>query len=488
MRKVTHSALLSLLLAASLSAQSIDGKWTIGVRGGGNLWVNDLNDLKIGPGAELEIGYGLNPNLSLGLLAGWELLKSGQSPVYTGIPWGYLKADGVPASLIARAMLATESGFAPYVYVGAGGILYKRRTSGNFYVPSNINEWESSIHIPVGAGFHVFFSDNVAFTVDLGFRFMDDWVDYIDQGPGTTFDGFATAKGGFSFFFGSSDSDDDDMDGLTNGEEKAARTDKENPDTDGDGLKDGEEVKRYSTNPTDADTDGDGLSDGAEVTAHKTNPNRTDTDGDGLSDGEEVTRITSDPTKADTDGDGLQDGAEVSVHRTDPLRTDTDGDKLGDGEEVNQHKTSPIRIDTDGGSVDDGVEVARGTDPLNPDDDKPEIEVGEAIVLEGIMFKTNSSEITPESQTTLMKAYEALLKFPEIEIEIQGHTDNTGSMRTNLRLSQARADAVKNWLVARGISAVRITTKGYGPDRPIASNTTKEGRQKNRRIEFYRTK
>ncbi len=394
----------------------------------------------------------------------------------------------MPASLFAKAYLLPGSDFSPYVYVGAGGIFYIRRTSQNLYVPNNKNEWQSSIHIPVGVGFLAFATNNIAFSMDFSYRFMDDWTDYTTQGSGFTFDSYATGKAGLSFFFGSSDSDDDDMDGLTNGEEKITGTDPENPDTDSDGLKDGEEVKRYSTNPAKGDTDEDGLNDAAEVINHKTNPNKKDTDGDGLNDGEEAMKLNTDPTKADTDGDGLQDGAEVSVHRTDPLKPDTDGDKLNDGDEVNRHKTDPRKTDTDGGSVDDGIEVARGTSPLNPDDDEVKVKVGESIVLEGIVFATDKAAISPESEATLERALNALNLHPEVAVEIRGYTDNTGSRKTNIRLSQARADAVKNWLVARGISSDRVTTKGYGPDDPIAPNTTKEGRQKNRRIEFFRTK
>lgn len=491
MNKAIVCLVLPLLMAGSLSGQNLDGRWIIGVRGGGNLWINDLSDRKLGPGAELEIGYGLSSHISLGLLTGWELLKAEQSPVWSGARWSYLKADAVPASLIVKAHITPGNDFCPYVYAGAGGIFFKRRTSNNFYVPGNMNEWESSIHIPVGVGFDAFASDDIAFTMDLGFRFMDEWTDYANQGSGASFDSYATAKAGLSFFLGSSDADDDDQDGLTNGEERATGTDKENPDTDGDGLKDGEEVKRYTTNPTQADTDRDGLNDGAECLTHRTNANKKDTDGDGLDDGEEVTSIKTDPTKSDTDGDGLSDGSEVSVHRTDPTKADTDGDGLTDGEEVNRHTSNPLMADTDGGTVDDGIEVGRGTSPLNAADDVKEelkADVGQAIVLEGIVFAVGKADISVESESILNKAFNTLDQHPEIAVEIRGHTDNTGSRKTNMRLSQERADAVKNLLTSKGIASDRITAKGYGPDQPIAPNTTKEDRQKNRRIEFYRTR
>jgi outer membrane protein OmpA-like peptidoglycan-associated protein len=182
----------------------------------------------------------------------------------------------------------------------------------------------------------------------------------------------------------------------------------------------------------------------------------------------------------------------VTKYKTDALKADTDGDGLSDGDEVNTRKTDPLKADTDGGTVNDGTEVTNGTNPLNPTDDvkKEElvVEVGKAIVLDGVVFASGKSDLTPESESILEKAYNTLHQNPEVTVEIQGHTDNTGRRATNTKLSLARADAVKAWLVAKGVEEARITTKGFGPDKPIAPNTSAEGRQKNRRIEFFRVK
>jgi outer membrane protein OmpA-like peptidoglycan-associated protein len=72
----------------------------------------------------------------------------------------------------------------------------------------------------------------------------------------------------------------------------------------------------------------------------------------------------------------------------------------------------------------------------------------------------------------------------DLRIEISGHTDNTGTDAINEKLSQARADAVKNYLLASGVASNRIQSKGYGSLKPIATNETEEGRQANRRVEF----
>ncbi len=264
-------------------------------------------------------------------------------------------------------------------------------------------------------------------------------------------------------------------------------------DTDDDGLSDFDEIMKYRTDPLKADTDGDGLKDGDELMKYKTDPLKDDTDGDGLKDGDELMKYKTDPLKADTDGDGLKDGDEIFKHKTDPLKIDTDGDGLTDGDELLKYKTDPLVKDTDRGGVDDGTEVAKKQNPLDGSDDfgkktlGPQ-KVGAKIVLEGVLFETGKSKITPASDSVLQQAYETMVAYPEMEVLITGHTDDVGKRAKNVKLSQDRADAVKAWLVNKGINAERIQTKGFGPDKPITLNDTPENKAKNRRIEFERTK
>ena len=130
--------------------------------------------------------------------------------------------------------------------------------------------------------------------------------------------------------------------------------------------------------------------------------------------------------------------------------------------------------------------MERGTNPLKADDDV--VKVGVPMVLEGVTFATNKADITPESDQILMQALKTLQTYPEISVEISGHTDNVGSNKSNQKLSQRRAESVKGWLVAKGISADRITAVGYGEESPRVANDTPENKRLNRRIEFKRTK
>ncbi|WP_116136614.1 OmpA family protein [Trinickia diaoshuihuensis] len=101
-----------------------------------------------------------------------------------------------------------------------------------------------------------------------------------------------------------------------------------------------------------------------------------------------------------------------------------------------------------------------------------------------IEFETGAATLTPEGRAILDQMAAVLLKLPGKTVEIIGHTDNSGNRASNIALSQARADAVKGYLVTKGVAPRSMATMGVGPDQPIASNDTNEGRARNRRIEF----
>ncbi len=109
------------------------------------------------------------------------------------------------------------------------------------------------------------------------------------------------------------------------------------------------------------------------------------------------------------------------------------------------------------------------------------------IVTHGINFDVDKATLRPESMGTLNQIKALMANDPTLKFEIDGHTDNSGNAPHNLTLSQERADAVRAQLVAMGISADRLTTKGCGDTKPIASNESQDGKANNRRVEFVRT-
>jgi OmpA-OmpF porin, OOP family len=105
-------------------------------------------------------------------------------------------------------------------------------------------------------------------------------------------------------------------------------------------------------------------------------------------------------------------------------------------------------------------------------------------VFDHLGFETGSTKLTPGSAETVNNLAQVLKAYPNAQIQLSGHTDNTGSAEANQSLSLNRADAIKAMLVSQGISAERISAQGFGQDRPLASNDTEEGRARNRRTEL----
>lgn len=448
---------------------------------------------------------------------------------------GSFESSITPIDLRLRIVPTNKPNWNPYFYLGIGLMYYEVTKSPDIPSPVNpkLKGWTGIYPLGVGAEFVL--SEKFVYDISFGGA-LSSSLDLDGYWGENNFlwDGYFNISIGVSWR-GETCQSDRDNDGLTKCEEQELGTDIKNPDSDGDKISDGDEVKIYKTNPLSVDSDNDGLTDYDEIIVYKTNPVSTDTDldqiddrteifvyktdplktdsdSDGLSDYEEIFVHKTNPNNKDTDDDGLSDGDEILVHKTNPLEKDTDGDKLTDGdevllfktdptlidsdgdtlsdyEEVTVYKTDPNKLDTDEGGIDDGTEIANDTNPLNPKDDikkKEVIEVGVPIVLEGITFDKNKAIIKPESEPALWNAYTTLKNYPEMVVEISGHTDNVGSRKSNIELSIRRANAVKDWLVKRGIEPERIQTKGYGPDRPVAPNNSEENKRKNRRIEFLR--
>jgi len=110
--------------------------------------------------------------------------------------------------------------------------------------------------------------------------------------------------------------------------------------------------------------------------------------------------------------------------------------------------------------------------------------IGDIIKLSDVHFESNSYELTDSSKQELNKLFDLLSQYPNLRIKINGHTDNIGKAKTNLRLSERRAKAIVGYLIEKGIDKSRLTYEGFGEYMPLVPNTTTEGRAINRRVEF----
>jgi OOP family OmpA-OmpF porin len=207
---------------------------------------------------------------------------------------------------------------------------------------------------------------------------------------------------------------------------------------------------------------------------------------------------------ADTDGDSVLDRDDYCPKEAGPAPKgcpiiDTDPDKDGvplpcdacPEEAGVKPDGCPIRDTDSDGIFDDKDKCVKEPETKNgfEDEDGCPDTIPEKIkkftgVVEGIYFDQGKATIRKQSTPKLDGAANVLKEFPSISLEISGHTSSEGDKAFNAKLSQERADAVKQWLVEKGIPSDRIKTRGVGADEPIADNKTAAGRTKNRRIEF----
>jgi OOP family OmpA-OmpF porin len=165
---------------------------------------------------------------------------------------------------------------------------------------------------------------------------------------------------------------------------------------------------------------------------------------------------------------------------------DSDGDGVPDNKDKCPNTPKVVKVDVFGCPLDsdrDGV-----ADNL---DQCPDTPMGATVDARGcwtyaalVLFDINSAEVKSEAYPMLQEAVLIMKKNPDLKVEVDGHTDSTGTAAYNMTLSVKRAEAIKNHFVSRGIDPNRLTTKGFGLTNPAASNRTKEGRAKNRRVEL----
>lgn len=248
-------------------------------------------------------------------------------------------------------------------------------------------------------------------------------------------------------------------------------------DNDGDGLPDKADMCPDLAEDSDSFEDGDGCPD-------------LDNDQDGIQDAQDKCPGEPEDFDGEMDDDGCPD-----------LLKDSDNDGVSDdldrcplqAEDVDGYQDDDGCPDLDNDL--DGIPDAQDKCPTQPEtfnnvddtDGCPDAkEIGKQFVLRGINFESGSAALTPDSHPVLDQVIASLNSYPEVQLEIRGHTDSQGPAAFNLQLSQKRADSVRQYLINGGIAANRITSMGVGEEEPISSNGTPEGRAQNRRIEFKR--
>ncbi len=280
------------------------------------------------------------------------------------------------------------------------------------------------------------------------------------------------------------------------------------PDTDNDGVIDKEDrcpntagVALHSGCP---DTDKDGIADDNDNCPNQAGVSSAngcpDADGDGTPDNrdncpnEKGLSSNSGCPVYDVDNDGLADKDDACPNQAGPSVTkgcpDTDSDGIADRNDL-----CPTEAGTAGASGcpdDDGDNVPNQTDKC-PDikginQGCPDIEKADKDFLlsaaKNVQFETGKATLKAQSYAILEKVAEIMGKYPRYDINIDGHTDDTGDAGANRLLSEERASSCYQYLLARGVEPTRMNYKGYGESKPIGTNSTLDGRERNRRVEF----
>src|SRR5881398_18808 len=351
-----------------------------------------------------------------------------------------------------------------------------------------------------GAGVRLFLTERIALRVEGRAIYIPSTQSTFGPTTATHFLGSA----GLSVFHLGTPSKDSDHDGVPDNKDAC-------PDTPAGAAVDSKGC------PIDSDRDGvyDGIDKcpGTPAGAHVDATGCTgDADADGVPDG--IDQCPATPAgvyvdakgcPVDSDGDGVPDGVDQCPNTpagvtVDPAGCPLDSDKDGVPDGIDKCPNTPagatvdasgcpLDADLDGDGVDDTKDKCPGTPPGSRVDAfgcvilfTPE---RTPVILRGVTFETGRAVLQLESFTVLNIVAQSLVANPAIRLEIAGYTDGTGSAATNLRLSQARAEVVRAYLVSRGVSPTRMIARGYGASNPIAVNTTPEGRAQNRRVELH---
>lgn len=480
-------AVLVLLLTVSLaSGQSWDKTKGFGINGGLVKFVGgEVDRAALGYSGGLSLRYGNSPYTMFDLNLGYgSFTPSIVGSRYQSDKNSDFRTFLFPIHLAFKATPFKDSRFKPYATAALGVLLWDLRnvkgtdvslfSDYKFYWGTKVyDEVQKEITVLFGLGLETYLSQSFALDLLIGFNGIST-TPYLDNvGVGDNNEGYIEGRATLAYYFGYYK--DTDGDGI----EDKKDADPLRPE-DFDGFQD-------EDGAPDEDNDGDGIPDLKDRA-----PNDAE-DKDGFQDEDGI----PDP---DNDNDGIVDSKDKAPNEPEDMDNFQDDDGAPDIDNDNDGV-----LDKDDKCPGTDATVARGEDTKETvngyqDDDGcpdkkpapapvPQLEKkGAKLILQGVNFETASAELTADSYTILDQVIEGLKDNQEVELEIRGYTDSQGAAAANQKLSERRAVTVMQYLVNKGISANRLKAVGYGENDPIDTNSTPEGRAKNRRIEFVRTK
>jgi OmpA-OmpF porin, OOP family len=468
-------------------AQTEDKKWNIGLHGGMTQYNGDLGrDWYETTNTAYGFG-GLSVSRYISKLFDASLLLSKGTIGYNNGTTAGFKSDFNAATLNFRFnIVAPEYVIRPYVFAGVGAIIFDNQL--NFH-----QENYDYILPSAGAGINFRLSPEIMLNLQETFMFSNkDRRDGIDNADGDfkKKDSYLTHMVGLTFNMGNSK--DSDMDGVSDKKDTCPDTpsgvavDKMGCplDKDADGVADYLDAcpdvagSKMLNGCPDEDNDGvadskDRCPDQAGTVALQGCP---DADKDGVADLDDKCANTKPGTKVDASGcskDSDNDGVSDDVD----LCPDTAG--------VAALKGCP---DADGDGIadlDDKCPNAKGNAENKGCPEIPKVEIDRITMIGSkIFFENNSDKLKVASLSQLDELSKILYKYDGASLTIDGHTDSVGADDFNMTLSQKRADAVKQYLIGKGLLSTRLNAVGYGETKPVATNNTSLGKAKNRRVEL----
>lgn len=187
--------------------------------------------------------------------------------------------------------------------------------------------------------------------------------------------------------------------------------------------------------------------------------------------------------EVDSDHDGVPDSKDQCPGTPEGAQVDDKGCQLDNGKDAAKDADGDSAKDSDGDGVPDASDACAGT-AAGVQVDATGCAVSQSFALQPVYFDSDSTALTDAAKSLLDGIAQTLKSQPDIRVEIGGHTDSQGSRAFNIELSGKRAEAVRTYLLGKGVEGYRMTLKAYGASQPIAPNDTEAGRAQNRRVEF----